>query len=50
MDINDKKLLEAVNADPKNMELRFNLANNYLSLMKQEKVLVSFKLFEQNPH
>ena len=51
LDINDKKLLEAVNADPKNMELRFNLANNYLSSNETRKGFSELlKLFEQNPH
>ena len=51
LDINDKKLLEAVNADPKNMELRFNLANNYLLSNETRKGFSELlKLFEQNPH
>ena len=48
--LNDK-LIEEVNANPKNMELRFRLANSYLSSNETEK---GFKelliLFEQNPN
>ena len=48
--LNDK-LIEEVNANPKNMELRFKLANSYLSSNETEK---GFKelliLFEQNPN
>ena len=47
--LNDK-LIEEVNANPKNMELRYKLANSYLSSNETEK---GFKelliLFEQNP-
>ena len=46
----DDKLIEEVNANPKNMELRYKLANSYLSSNETEK---GFKelliLFEQNP-
>ena len=46
----DEKLIDEVNANPENMELRFKLANNYLSLNETEKGFNELlKLFEQNP-
>ncbi len=46
----DEKLIHDVNANPENMELRFKLANNYLSLNETEKGFNELlKLFEQNP-
>ena len=45
----DEELIDEVNADPKNMELRFKLANNYLSSNETEKGFNELlKLFEQN--
>ena len=49
-DVFDVKLIDEVNADPKNMELRFRLANSYLSNNETEKGFSELlKLFEQNP-
>ena len=46
----DVKLIEAVNASPENMDLRFKLANSYLSNNETEKGFSELlKLFEQNP-
>ena len=46
----DVKLIEAVNANPENMDLRFKLANSYLSNNETEKGFTELlKLFEQNP-
>ncbi len=47
----DKKLIQEVNANPENMDLRYKLANNYLSLSETEKGFNELlKLFEQNPN
>ena len=46
----DEKLIDEVNSNPENMELRFRLANNYLSSNETEKGFNELlKLFEQNP-
>ena len=46
----DEKLIEEVNSDPKNMDLRFKLANNFLSNNETEKGFNELlKIFEQNP-
>ena len=46
----DEKLIDEVNSNPENMELRFKLANNYLSSNEIEKGFNELlKLFEQNP-
>ena len=46
----DKNLIHEVNVDPKNMDLRFKLANNYLSSSETEKGFNELlKIFEQNP-
>ena len=46
----DEKLIDEVNSNPENMELRFKLANNYLSSNETEKGFNELlKLFEQNP-
>ena len=46
----DEKLIQNVNHDPKNMDLRFKLANQYLSISETEKGFNELlKLFEQNP-
>ncbi len=46
----DEKLIEEVNADPKNMDLRYKLANNFLSNNETEKGFNELlKIFEQNP-
>ena len=46
----DEKLIQEVNANPENMDLRYKLANNYLSLNETEKGFNELlKLFEQNP-
>ena len=45
-----KKLIDEVNADPRNMDLRFKLANKYLSLSETKKGFDELLiLFEQNP-
>ena len=50
-EILDEKLIQEVNDDPKNMDLRFNLAINYLSLSETEKGFNELlKIFEQNPN
>ena len=47
----DERLIQEVNNDPKNMDLRFKLANNYLSLSETEKGFNELlKIFEQNPN
>ena len=47
----DDKLLQEVDNDPKNMDLRFKLANKYLSLRETEKGFNELlTLFEQNPN
>ena len=47
----DEKLIQEVNANPENMDLRYKLANNYLSLSETEKGFNELlKLFEQNPN
>ena len=49
-EIIDDKLINKVNSDPKNMDLRFELANNYLSSSETEKGFNELLiLFEQNP-
>ncbi len=46
----DDELIHKVNSDPQNMELRFKLANSYLSSSETEKGFNELlKLFEQNP-
>ncbi len=46
----DERLIQEVNNDPKNMDLRFKLANSYLSLSETEKGFNELlKIFEQNP-
>ena len=46
----DEKLIDEVISNPENMELRFKLANNYLSSNEIEKGFNELlKLFEQNP-
>ena len=46
----DEKLIQEVNANPENMDLRYKLANNYLSLNETEKGFNELlKIFEQNP-
>ena len=46
----DEKLIKEVNSDPNNMDLRFKLANSYLSNSETEKGFVELlKLYEQNP-
>ncbi len=50
-EILDERLIEEVNNDPKNMDLRFKLANSYLSLSETEKGFNELlKIFEQNPN
>ena len=47
----DERLIEEVNNDPKNMDLRFKLANSYLSLGETENGFNELlKIFEQNPN
>ena len=47
----DERLIQEVNNDPKNMDLRFKLANNYLSLSETEKGFNELlKIYEQNPN
>ena len=49
-EILDERLIQEVNNDPKNMDLRFKLANSYLSLSETEKGFNELlKIFEQNP-
>ncbi len=46
----DEKLIQEVNYDPKNMDLRFKLANSYLSISETEKGFNELlRIFEQNP-
>tara|TARA_B100000989_G_scaffold134435_1_gene99900 strand:+ start:632 stop:1501 length:870 start_codon:yes stop_codon:yes gene_type:complete len=46
----DERLIREVNNDPKNMDLRFKLANSYLSISETEKGFNELlKIFEQNP-
>ena len=46
----DDRLIQEVNNDPKNMDLRFKLANSYLSISETEKGFNELlKIFEQNP-
>ena len=46
----DEKLISKVNADPKNMNLRFELAVNYFSSGENKKGFDELlELFEQNP-
>ena len=46
----DENLIQEVNVDPKNMDLRYKLANNYLSSSETEKGFNELlKIFEQNP-
>tara|TARA_B100000989_G_scaffold150631_1_gene112306 strand:- start:816 stop:1364 length:549 start_codon:yes stop_codon:yes gene_type:complete len=46
----DEKLIQDVNQDPENMDLRFKLANQYLSISETEKGFNELlKLFEQDP-
>ena len=50
-EILDERLIQEVNNDPKNMDLRFKLANSYLSLSETEKGFNELlKIFDQNPH
>ncbi len=47
----DQRLIQEVNNDPKNMDLRFKLANSYLSISETEKGFNELlKIFEQNPN
>ena len=49
-EIFDERLIQEVNNDPKNMDLRFKLANSYLSISETEKGFNELlKIFEQNP-
>ena len=51
IEVFDKKLIDEVNANPKNMELRFKLANSYLTSSETEKGFNELlKIFEQNPN
>ena len=51
IEVFDKKLIDEVNANPKNMELRFKLANSYLTSSETEKGFDELlKIFEQNPN
>ncbi len=50
-EILDERLIQEVNNDPKNMDLRYKLANSYLSLSETEKGFNELlKIFEQNPN
>ena len=50
-EILDERLIQEVNNDPKNMDLRFKLANSYLSTSETEKGFNELlKIFEQNPN
>ena len=50
-EIIDDKLIEQVIANPKNMDLRFKLANSYLKSNETEKGFEELlKLFEQDPN
>jgi putative thioredoxin len=47
----DERLIQEVNNDPKNMDLRFKLANSYLSISETDKGFNELlKIFEQNPN
>ena len=47
----DERLIQEVDNDPKNMDLRFKLANSYLSSSETEKGFNELlKIFEQNPN
>ena len=49
-EIIDDELINKVNSDPQNMDLRFELANNYLSSSETERGFNELLiLFEQNP-
>ena len=51
IEVFDKKLIDEVNANPKNIELRFKLANSYLTSSETEKGFDELlKIFEQNPN
>ena len=51
IEVFDKKLIDEVNANPKNMELRFKLANSYLTSSETEKGFDELlKIYEQNPN
>ncbi len=51
IEVFDKKLIDEVNANPKNMDLRFKLANSYLTSSETEKGFNELlKIFEQNPN
>ena len=48
--MNNSLLIQDVNHEPKNMDLRFKLANQYLSINETEKGFNELlKLYEQNP-
>ena len=50
-EILDERLIQEVNNDPKNMDLRFKLANSYLSISETDKGFNELlKIFEQNPN
>ena len=50
LDVSEKDLLKEINADPKNMEHRFKLANYYLSSSETKKGFDQLLLiFDQNP-
>ncbi len=50
-EIIDDELINKVNSDPQNMDLRFELANNYLSSSETERGFNELLiLFEQNPN
>ena len=49
-DTDNTKLIENVGADPKNLDLRFKLANSYLSINETKKGFDELlTMFEQNP-
>ncbi len=49
-DTDNMKLIENVGADPKNLDLRFKLANSYLSINETKKGFDELlTMFEQNP-
>lgn len=49
-DTDNSKLIENVGADPKNLDLRFKLANSYLSINETKKGFDELlTMFEQNP-
>ena len=47
-EILDDRLIQKVNDDPMNTELRFKLAENYLALSEMKRVLELLKLYDQN--